>query len=172
MIHTHTHTHHCVAPHTVFARQALEALDLLLAFITLLGVAVSAHPVVRWNLRRRRRVSASAREPSHTSSDLSPAALNAPRCLSWTSRTSVCREPGSCWHSVRARCTCSLHTRHPAVRARFNHLNVSLGLKWSLLLGGKWRPLLEHPGTHRCSTALASSGPAAGSGTRCSKRAC
>lgn len=43
--------HHRVAPHTVFARQALVALDLLLAFITFPGVAVPAHPVVRWNLK-------------------------------------------------------------------------------------------------------------------------
>lgn len=49
--HTQMLSHHRVAPHTVFARQALEALDLLLAFITLLRVAVPTHPFVRGNLK-------------------------------------------------------------------------------------------------------------------------
>lgn len=39
--------HHGVTPHTVFA---LEALDLLLAPITLLRVTVPTHPVMRCNL--------------------------------------------------------------------------------------------------------------------------
>lgn len=47
---TGTIPHHCVTPHASLARQPLEALDLLLASVALLGVAVPAHPVVRWNL--------------------------------------------------------------------------------------------------------------------------
>lgn len=47
---TGTIPHHCVTPHAALARQPLEALDLLLASVALLGVAVPAHPVVRWNL--------------------------------------------------------------------------------------------------------------------------
>lgn len=46
-----TLSHHRVAPHAVFSRQALEALDLLLAFITLLRVTVPTHPFVHWNLK-------------------------------------------------------------------------------------------------------------------------
>lgn len=44
------HAHHGVAPHAVFARYTLEALDLLLAFIALPGLTVPTHPVMSCDL--------------------------------------------------------------------------------------------------------------------------